>query len=57
VYLTNPLIQLLFGDGFWTGPIPVVALAGISSYAGWVSVEYIPFTRRMLERREAEGDG
>jgi hypothetical protein len=56
VYLSNPLIQFLFGDGFWNGPIPMVAFAAVSSYAGWVIVEYIPFTRRILERREAEGD-
>jgi hypothetical protein len=50
--LTNPFLSFLFGEGFWNGPIPVLAIAVISAYVGWVSVEYIPFTRRVLERRE-----
>ncbi|MEV5413966.1 hypothetical protein AB0K60_34685 [Thermopolyspora sp. NPDC052614] len=51
--MINPLLFPLFGVDFWNSPIPMVILAVISAYVGWVSVEYIPFTRRILERREA----
>lgn len=50
--LTNPVLSFVFGEGFWHSPIPVLILALVSAYVGWVSVEYIPFTRRVLERRE-----
>ncbi len=53
--LINPLLSLLFGDGSWIGVVALIAVAAASAYAGWVAVEYIPFTRRILERREGGG--
>ncbi|MFO7252586.1 MAG: hypothetical protein DIU60_017730 [Actinomycetes bacterium] len=50
--LTNPLLSFVLGDGFWSSPIPLLILAVAAAYIGWVAVEYIPATRRLLERRE-----
>lgn len=50
--MINPFLSAMFGADFSTSPILLVVLAVISAYVGWVSVEYIPFTRRVLERRE-----
>jgi hypothetical protein len=52
--MVNPLLSVLLGEDFWSSPLPLVILAVVSAYVGWVSVEYIPFTRRVLERREAQ---
>ena len=50
----NPIL-LVFGDEAANNPLLVVPVAALAAYAGWVSVEYIPFTRRILERRQRAG--
>ncbi|WP_193318220.1 hypothetical protein [Nonomuraea phyllanthi] len=41
-------------NGFATSPVVLVILALIGAYLGGKVVEIIPFTRRIIERREAQ---
>ncbi|MEV4801858.1 hypothetical protein AB0K18_17745 [Nonomuraea sp. NPDC049421] len=41
-------------NGFSSSPIVLVVLALIGAYFGGRIVEVIPFTRRIIERREAQ---
>ncbi|GAA3129187.1 hypothetical protein AB0K12_01690 [Nonomuraea sp. NPDC049419] len=41
-------------NGFSSSPIVLVVLALIGAYLGGRIVEVIPFTRRIIERREAQ---
>ncbi|MBG0827910.1 hypothetical protein HS041_09040 [Planomonospora sp. ID67723] len=45
---------LVMIGGFWQSPITLVVLALGSAYMGVKAVEIIPFTRRIIEQREAE---
>jgi hypothetical protein len=40
--------------GFATSPFVLILLAFAGAYLGGRVVEYIPFTRRIIERREAQ---
>ncbi|WP_113705000.1 hypothetical protein [Nonomuraea lactucae] len=40
--------------GFATSPFVLVALAFAGAYLGVRAVELIPYTRRIIERREAQ---
>ncbi|MEU6716233.1 hypothetical protein ABZ897_32615 [Nonomuraea sp. NPDC046802] len=40
-------------NGFATNPVILLVLAFIGAYLGSRVVEVIPFTRRIIERREA----
>ncbi|GAA3444178.1 hypothetical protein [Planomonospora venezuelensis] len=48
------LPALLMIGGLWQSPIALVILALGSAYMGAKVVEFIPFTRRIIEQREAE---
>ncbi|GAT66540.1 hypothetical protein HS048_08635 [Planomonospora sp. ID91781] len=48
------LPALVMIAGFWQSPVFLVALALGAGYLGAKAVEVIPFTRRIIERREAE---
>ncbi|GGO06918.1 hypothetical protein GCM10010116_13780 [Microbispora rosea subsp. aerata] len=39
-------------NGVWNSPIALLPIAALAAYAGWRIVEFIPFTRRIIERRE-----
>ncbi|MEV4114509.1 hypothetical protein [Nonomuraea sp. NPDC049695] len=41
-------------NGFATSPVVLLVLAFIGAYLGSRVVEIIPFTRRIIERREAQ---
>ncbi|MEV0235674.1 hypothetical protein [Nonomuraea sp. NPDC050786] len=41
-------------NGFATSPVVLLVLAFIGAYLGSRAVEVIPFTRRIIERREAQ---
>jgi uncharacterized membrane protein YfcA len=41
-------------NGFATSPFVLLVLAFIGAYLGSRVVEVIPFTRRIIERREAQ---
>ncbi|WP_214320774.1 hypothetical protein [Nonomuraea sediminis] len=41
-------------NGFATHPVMLVVLALLGAFAGAKAVEKIPFTRRIIERREAQ---
>ncbi|MFD1931475.1 MULTISPECIES: hypothetical protein [Nonomuraea] len=41
-------------NGFSTSPVVLVVLAFVGAYFGAKLVEVIPFTRRIIERREAQ---
>ncbi|MET8861372.1 hypothetical protein ABZW11_00305 [Nonomuraea sp. NPDC004580] len=41
-------------NGFSSSPIVLVVLALIGAYLGGRIVEVVPFTRRIIERREAQ---
>ncbi|MEU8173004.1 hypothetical protein AB0C14_09010 [Microbispora hainanensis] len=36
----------------WNSPIALLPVAALAAYFGWRIVEFIPFTRRIIERRE-----
>ncbi|MBX6383192.1 MAG: hypothetical protein IRZ07_09495 [Microbispora sp.] len=36
----------------WNSPIALLPIAALAAYFGWRIVEFIPFTRRIIERRE-----
>ncbi|MFF4990643.1 hypothetical protein ACFY19_25915 [Streptosporangium saharense] len=40
-------------NGFWQSPWLLIIVALVAAYLGSKVVEYIPFTRRIIERREA----
>ena len=40
-------------NGFWESPWLLIIFALGAAYLGGKIVEYIPFTRRIIERREA----
>ncbi|MDP4506500.1 hypothetical protein OHA25_00145 [Nonomuraea sp. NBC_00507] len=42
-------------NGFATSPVVLLVLAFVGAYLGSRVVEIIPFTRRIIERREAQG--
>lgn len=41
-------------NGFSTSPIVLLVLAFVGAYLGAKLVEVIPYTRRIIERREAQ---
>ncbi|GAA4226250.1 hypothetical protein FHR32_004034 [Streptosporangium album] len=41
-------------SGFWESPWLLLIFAAGAAYLGAKAVEVIPFTRRIIERREAE---
>ncbi|NRQ37948.1 hypothetical protein HII36_39880 [Nonomuraea sp. NN258] len=43
-------------NGFATSPFVLLVLAFIGAYLGSRVVEVIPFTRRIIERREAQAE-
>ncbi|MFC4057886.1 hypothetical protein ACFOWE_06250 [Planomonospora corallina] len=45
---------LTMANGFWQSPFFLVLLALAAGLMGAKAVERIPFTRRIIERREAE---
>jgi uncharacterized membrane protein YfcA len=53
--LLDPILQAFVTvNGFATSPFILVVLAFIGAYLGSRVVEIIPFTRRIIERREAQ---
>ncbi|GHE34086.1 hypothetical protein GCM10017673_41260 [Streptosporangium violaceochromogenes] len=40
-------------NGFWESPWVLLILALGAAYLGGKAMEFIPFTRRIIERREA----
>lgn len=52
--LDSALYAFVTMNGFATSPIVLVVLAFIGAYLGGRVVEVIPFTRRIIERREAQ---
>jgi hypothetical protein len=57
--LESPLLEMILQafvtmNGFATSPIVMLVLAFIGAYLGSRVVEVIPFTRRIIERREAQ---
>ncbi|MBP2704774.1 hypothetical protein JOL79_13220 [Microbispora sp. RL4-1S] len=52
-----PLLDLVVNSyalmhGLWASPVALLPIAGLAAYFGWRVVEFIPFTRRIIERRE-----
>ncbi|GIH89556.1 hypothetical protein ACFFMN_13830 [Planobispora siamensis] len=47
------LPALVMIGGFWKTPVALVVIALGSAYLSGKAVEVIPFTRRIIERREA----
>ncbi|MFE3447560.1 hypothetical protein ACFXJ8_01385 [Nonomuraea sp. NPDC059194] len=41
-------------NGFSTSPVVLLVLAFVGAYLGTKIVEVIPYTRRIIERREAQ---
>ncbi|MCT9928711.1 hypothetical protein N5079_00610 [Planotetraspora sp. A-T 1434] len=39
-------------NALWSSPVALIPLALAAAYFGWRIVEFIPVTRRILERRE-----
>lgn len=52
--LDTILRALVTLNGFMTSPFVLLALAFVGAYLGARVVEVIPFTRRIIERREAQ---
>jgi uncharacterized membrane protein YfcA len=53
--LLDPILQAFVTmNGFATSPFVLLVLAFIGAYLGSRVVEIIPFTRRIIERREAQ---
>ncbi|MEV4220232.1 MULTISPECIES: hypothetical protein [unclassified Nonomuraea] len=52
--LDASLQALIAVNGFATSPFVLILLAFIGAYLGGRVVELIPFTRRIIERREAQ---
>ncbi|MBB2909569.1 hypothetical protein FHS43_000815 [Streptosporangium becharense] len=55
--LDHALYALVIMHGFWAGPWMLIIIALGAAYLGGRAVEWIPFTRRIIERREAEERG
>ncbi|GAA5043231.1 hypothetical protein HNP84_004387 [Thermocatellispora tengchongensis] len=52
--LYDPILQsFMLVTGFADSPFVIIALAVFGAYLGKVAVEKIPYTRRIIERREA----
>ncbi|MEV7005638.1 hypothetical protein [Streptosporangium sp. NPDC051022] len=52
--LLGPVLNVLvIMNGFWESPWLLVVFALGAAYMGAKIVEYIPYTRRIIERREA----
>ena len=52
--LDSALYAFVTMNGIATSPVVLVVLAFIGAYLGVRVVEVIPFTRRIIERREAQ---
>ncbi|WP_336207550.1 hypothetical protein [Nonomuraea sp. LPB2021202275-12-8] len=52
--LDASLHAVLAVNGFATSPFVLILLAFVGAYLGSRMVELIPFTRRIIERREAQ---
>ncbi len=39
-------------NGVWNSPLALLPIAVLAAYFGWKIVEFIPLTRRIIERRE-----
>ncbi|WP_049566649.1 hypothetical protein [Nonomuraea sp. SBT364] len=52
--LDASLQAFLAVNGFATSPFVLILLAFVGAYLGGRVVELIPFTRRIIERREAQ---
>ncbi|MFG1707208.1 hypothetical protein ACFLIM_28830 [Nonomuraea sp. M3C6] len=53
--MLDPLLQAFVTmNGFATSPFVLLVLAFIGAYLGSRVVEIIPFTRRIIERRETQ---
>ncbi|WP_246609750.1 hypothetical protein [Nonomuraea rhizosphaerae] len=52
--LDSALYAFVTLNGFATSPVMLVVLAFIGAYLGGRAMEIIPFTRRIIERREAQ---
>lgn len=52
--LDASLHAFLAVNGFATSPFMLILLAFIGAYLGGRAMEVIPFTRRIIERREAQ---
>ncbi|MFG3435780.1 hypothetical protein ACGF0J_00930 [Nonomuraea sp. NPDC047897] len=57
VLLDSILYAFVTVNGFATSPFVLVVLAFLGAYLGVRAVELIPFTRRIIERREAQAAG
>lgn len=52
--LLGPVLNVFaMMNGFWESPWVLLILALGAAYLGGKAVEFIPFTRRIIERREA----
>lgn len=54
VLLDSILYAFVTVNGLATSPFMLVVLAFLGAYLGVRAVELIPFTRRIIERREAQ---
>ncbi|MBB6350573.1 hypothetical protein ACWGH8_12180 [Nonomuraea muscovyensis] len=54
VLLDTILYAFVTVNGFAMSPVMLVVLAFLGAYLGVRAVETIPFTRRIIERREAQ---
>ncbi|GAA0832766.1 MULTISPECIES: hypothetical protein [Streptosporangium] len=52
--LDHALHAFVIMQGFWGSPLMMIIIALGAAYLGGRVVEWIPFTRRIIERREAE---
>jgi hypothetical protein len=52
--LDTALNAFVIMNGFWASPWLLIILAVGGAYLGNRAMEWIPFTRRIIERREAE---
>jgi xanthosine utilization system XapX-like protein len=52
--LDSALYAFVTMNGWATSPFVLVLLAFIGAYLGGRAMELIPFTRRIIERREAQ---
>ncbi|MCG5220715.1 hypothetical protein [Streptosporangium sp. KLBMP 9127] len=52
--MIDPVLQtLLIMHGYTNSPYGLIMLAFLAAYLGGLVMERIPFTRRIIERREA----
>ncbi|MDP9846641.1 MULTISPECIES: hypothetical protein [Streptosporangium] len=52
--LDTALNAFVIMNGFWASPWLLIILAVGGAYLGGRAMEWIPFTRRIIERREAD---